>query len=65
MKKDIKEVTTENQDKNSGQKITRKEAIKKAGYIAVSAATMMILLSSPNKAQAGTASPAPVGPWQP
>lgn len=33
------------------KKISRKEAIKKTGYIAVSAATMMILLNSP-KAQA-------------
>jgi len=31
------------------------------GYIAVSAATMMILLGSPKTAQAS--SPAPVNPW--
>ena len=43
------------------KKITRKEAIKKAGYIAVSAATTMILLSSPNRTQAQT-SPAPPPP---
>jgi hypothetical protein len=53
-----KEIT---EDKNSNL-ITRKEAIKKAGYIALSAATMMILLSNPLKAQADT-SPAPVDPW--
>ena len=35
------------------KKITRKEAIKKTGYMAVSAATMMVLLNSP-KAQAGS-----------
>jgi len=40
------------------KKITRKEAIRKAGFIAVSAATTMILLSNPNKAVADT-SPAP------
>jgi hypothetical protein len=30
--------------------INRKEAIKKTGYIALSAATMMLLLSKPEKA---------------
>jgi len=37
--------------------INRKEAIKKTGYIALSAATMMLLLSKPEKAVAS--SPAP------
>jgi len=40
------------------QKINRKEALKKTGYIA--AATMMILLSTPN---AANASPAPPPGW--
>ncbi len=33
------------------QKISRKEAIKKAGYAAFSAATMMLLLNDPARAQ--------------
>ena len=48
-------------------KITRKEAIKKAGYAAFSAATMLILLNDPAKAQqiqSDTAdSPAPLTPF--
>ena len=32
------------------KKISRKEAIKRTGYIAASAATMMVLLSSPSQA---------------
>jgi len=57
------------------KKISRKDAIKKAGYIAASAATMMVLLSNPNKAQAGSPAPPPKtdpkpgggkhqGPWK-
>jgi hypothetical protein len=61
MKKGIKEITSEKAAGLRGNNITRKEAIKKTGYIAVSAATMMILLGSPKKAQAS--SPAPVNPW--
>ena len=41
----------------NGEKITRFEAVKKVGYIAVSAATMMILLSKPNQAYASPAGP--------
>ncbi len=42
-------------------KITRKEALQKAGkYAAFTAATMMVLLSTPNKA---SASPAPPTEW--
>jgi hypothetical protein len=33
------------------EKISRKEALKKAGYAAFSAATMMLLLNDPAKAQ--------------
>ena len=61
MKKGTKEIKSEKVADLSDNKITRKEAIKKTGYIAVSAATMMILLGSPKKAQAS--SPAPVNPW--
>lgn len=41
--------------------ISRKEAIKKAGYIAASAAGMMLLLGKPQKAMA--ASPAAPPAW--
>jgi hypothetical protein len=40
--------------------ISRKEAIKKTGYIALSAATMMLLLNKPNKAVASSPAPPPV-----
>lgn len=39
-----------------GKKMNRKEAISKAGFIAISAATTMMLLNS-NKAYAGSAAP--------
>lgn len=45
------------------KKISRKEAIKRTGYVAASAATMMILLSSPSQAGGRSGhqtSPAPV-----
>jgi hypothetical protein len=61
MKKNTKEIATEKLAGVTDKKITRKEAIRKSGYIAVSAATMMILLGNPQKAQAS--SPAPVNPW--
>ena len=36
------------------QQINRKKAIKKVGYVALSAATMMLLLSKPDKAVAAS-----------
>ncbi len=45
----------------SEKKISRKEAIKKTALITVSAATMMILLSNPAKAQ--VSSPAAPPMW--
>jgi hypothetical protein len=40
--------------------INRKEAIKKTGYMALSAATMMLLINKPSKANGGPiSSPAP------
>jgi hypothetical protein len=61
MKKEIEENTKGKVADLRDKKITRKEAIRKSGYIAVSAATMMILLGSAQKAHAS--SPAPVDPW--
>ena len=48
-------------------KITRKEAIKKAGYTAFSAATMMLLLNDPVKGQqiSGDSERSPEGPLDP
>ena len=40
--------------------MNRKEAIKKTGYIALSAATMMLLLSKPDNAMAASPAPPPV-----
>ena len=61
MKKKIHEIASDEIKGLKERKISRKEAIKKTGYIVASAATMMILLSNPNKAQA--ASPAPPPAW--
>ncbi|MDP4291985.1 MAG: hypothetical protein Q8908_12960 [Bacteroidota bacterium] len=58
MKKRIEEIANEKMAEPEGKLITRKEAIKKTAYIAVSAATMMILLSNPQKVRAAETSPA-------
>jgi len=65
MKKKIEEIEKEKDAGLKGKKITRKEAFKKAGYIAVSAATTMILLSSPTnvKGQAPVGSPDTMPIW--
>lgn len=73
MKKKIVEVAKKEFAEMGGKPISRKEAIKKTGYMAVSAATMMILLNSP-KAHACSSEPAPPpatpkkpsggGPWK-
>jgi hypothetical protein len=47
MKKQIVKIEKKQGTEIDGNMISRKEAIKKTGYFAVSAATMMILLSSP------------------
>ena len=60
MKNIEKKIAGENIADPNSAKMTRKQAIRKTGYYAVSAATMMILLSNPNKANAQAAStPAP------
>jgi hypothetical protein len=59
MKKKIEELAEKEAVDMTEKMISRKDAIKKAGYIAVSAATMMILLSSPSQAQASASRPAP------
>lgn len=50
MEKKINEIEKNQASGSSEKKITRKQAIKKAGLVAVSTATMMVLAS--NNAQA-------------
>ena len=60
MKDKSKETGDNSQAEN---KISRKKAIKKVGYAAFSAATMMLLLNDPAKAQSND-SPALPPPWE-
>jgi len=46
------------------QGMSRKDAIKRTGFIALSAATMMLLLSNPEKANAAETSPANAPRWR-
>jgi len=48
-------------EESTEAKNDRREALKKTGYIALSAATMMLLISKPDKAVAS--SPAPPPGW--
>lgn len=57
MENRLQEVANKELEALQIKKITRKEAIKKAGYIAVSAATTMILLGTPKTASASPAPP--------
>jgi hypothetical protein len=51
-------------EKKKEKVMNRKEAIKKTGYIALSTATMMLLISEPAKANGGsTSSPAAPPGW--
>ena len=45
---------------NGKKTMTRKEAISKAGFMAISAATTMMLLMDPSKGHAASAPAAPV-----
>ena len=56
MKKRIEEILQEEIKEAKGKTISRKEAIKKGGYLALSVATTMILLSNPSKAHAAETS---------
>lgn len=44
-------------NKNNKKTITRKEALKKIGFGAVTAGTFMALMNTPKKAAAGSPSP--------
>ena len=65
MKNKFQEIAKKELEVLQEKKISRKEAIKKTGYIAVSAATMMILLSSPSQAQSSEPAPPPDTPNKP
>jgi len=55
-----------NQEEKQGDEMTRKEALKKIGYGALTAATLMAVLSSPAKAASTSAAPdSPSTPWTP
>jgi len=61
-----KEATNENKlvsKKLDDKKITRKEAIRKTGYVALSAATMMLLLGSPAKGSTTSSAPDSLPNW--
>jgi hypothetical protein len=55
-----REVTEEKKEGFFEREMDRKEALRKAGFIALSAATMMLLLNKPNKAVASSPAPPPV-----
>ena len=58
-KKNISDKLTHSEDKKNPDKITRKEAIKKAGkYAALTAVTTLIILN-PKQSQAGSVPTAP------
>jgi hypothetical protein len=60
MENKLVEITKSEIENFDKKKISRKDAIKRTGYIAASAATMMILLSSPSNANGPrTSAPAP------
>ena len=60
----MKEGMQNRKDNSKEEKITRKQAIKKVGYAAFTAATMMLLLNNPAKGQGDTQSrPADTPEW--
>ena len=64
MRKRTEEIVEQEIIESKGKTISRKEALKKGGYFALSVATTMILLSNPQKAHAAAeSSPAPPGPF--
>ena len=61
MKKDKINTCKSTEEKNTNNKeITRKQALKKAGLITLTSASMLLLLKSPAKASASTPSSTPI-----
>jgi hypothetical protein len=58
MKEEMKNLAKKAVEDIASKPISRKEAIKKTGYMAVSAATMMLLLNNPAQANRPESSPA-------
>ena len=53
-----------NADKSQSNKITRKEALKKGGkYAALTAASMLMILSPKESQAQSPSSPSPLPPW--
>ena len=65
MKKRVGEIAIEKEEELNDKKITRKQAITKTGYIAISVATTMILLATPKRAVASTTYIPFPGDWPP
>jgi hypothetical protein len=62
MKNKMHDIAKDEPESAHAKKISRKEALRKAGFVALSAATMMMLVGSPQTAHA--ASTTPPGPDQ-
>lgn len=57
MEKNIEKNELKHIADNTDEKISRKDAIRKASYYGISAATLMILLGTPKTASASPAAP--------
>jgi hypothetical protein len=53
MKEQIKDLAKKTADDIANKPISRKEALKKTGYVALTAASMMLLLNNPAQANRG------------
>lgn len=65
MKKKIIENSGNTNSVQKEKKISRKEALKKTGYMALSATAMMILLNNPSYAQSSEPAPPPASTNKP
>jgi hypothetical protein len=63
MKNKMQNLAKDESEMVFNKKMSRKEAIKKTGLVAVSAATMMMLAGSPMKAHAGSTAPPTMPGW--
>ncbi len=61
MKNDNIKNNTPKENKSEKKVMTRKQALKKAGYMSLTTATMLILMKSP--AKAATSAPTPPPTW--
>lgn len=61
----MKDLAKKSADDMANKPISRKEAIKKTGYVALSAASMMLLLNNPAQAARGRGDGSNKGPKGP